>query len=231
MPTITRVRQVELGVADVGQALAFYRDALGLAAVAIAPSGAVTLPVGKSAIVLQPAQEDRGVTRVCFDAEGGPAELQGLPADEHFGLPIAIAAPTEPLPAAPGPVECLDHLVISSGDSAKVAAHFRDVLGLEIKRTFARPGTGNHLEFGKLVDVVLEFAGPPEPREGEVKAAFWGIVFTVNDIDAVVATCRAAGYETTDPRPAVQPGAKIAAVKRGTGGVPFALIQYNAIAA
>jgi catechol 2,3-dioxygenase-like lactoylglutathione lyase family enzyme len=230
MPTITRVRQVELGVADLGQALAFYRDTLGLSVAATAsPAESVILPVGKSAIVLHPADEDRGVTRVCFDAEGGPAELETLSAADHFGLPIAIAAPEEPLPAGPSQVECLDHLVISSGDSAKVAAHFRDALGLEIKRTFARPGTGNHLEFGKLVDVVLEFAGPPEPREGEVKAAFWGIVFTVNDIDAVVATCRAAGYETTDPRPAVQPGAKIAAVKRGTGGVPFALIQYNAM--
>ena len=35
---------------------------------------------------------------------------------------------------------------------------------------------------------------------------------------------------TGDPHPAVQPGAKIASVKAGTGGVPFAFIQYNAIA-
>jgi predicted enzyme related to lactoylglutathione lyase len=92
-----------------------------------------------------------------------------------------------------------------------------------------RPGTNAHLEFAKLVDVVLEFGGPPEPKAGPLEARIWGMVFTVADIDATVARLRENGYPVTEPKPAVQPGARIAMVKEGTGGVPFALIQYNAL--
>jgi catechol 2,3-dioxygenase-like lactoylglutathione lyase family enzyme len=233
MTRIERVRHIALAVADVDAVLRFYRDTLGLSPVSDADVDGrreVLLPAGKSALLLREREEDGGIEEVCFDTAGGPPVPAPLPREEHLGLPISLVATCPPGASPGGQVECIDHLVISSGNSAVVAAHFRDKLGLEIKRTMARPGTGNHLEFGKLVDVVLEFAGPPEPRPGEVKAAFWGIVFTVKDIALVVAACRAAGYETTDPRPAVQPGAMIAAVKHGTGGVPFALIQYNAIA-
>ena len=124
----------------------------------------------------------------------------------------------------------IDHIVISSNDSAATAKLFSDNLGLEIRRTMSRPGTGAHLEFAKLKEVVLEFAGPATVQAyDEVKAKLSGFVLAVADIQAAVASLRAAGYETTDPRAAVQPGAVISAVKSGTHGVPFALIQYNAL--
>jgi predicted enzyme related to lactoylglutathione lyase len=124
----------------------------------------------------------------------------------------------------------IDHIVISSNDSAATAQLFADNLGIEIRRTMSRPGTRAHLEFAKLQEVVLEFAGPGEVQPyDEVKARLWGIVFAVEEIDAAVAHLRALGHTVTDPGPAVQPGAKIATVKDGTSGVPFALIQYNAI--
>jgi predicted enzyme related to lactoylglutathione lyase len=93
-----------------------------------------------------------------------------------------------------------------------------------------RPGTSAQLAFAKLQEVVLEFAGPPEVTPGEeVKAKLWGMVLAVEDIEAAVASLREKGYTVSDPSKAVQPGAKIAAVKGGTSGVPFAVIQYNAI--
>ena len=123
----------------------------------------------------------------------------------------------------------IDHVVISSNHSAKTAELFSKTYDIEIKRTMSRPGTGAHMEFAKLDEVVLEFAGPGEPPEGEdPRARLSGFVFAVDDIDAAVKTIREAGYEVTEPKPAVQPGAKIAAVKSGTNGVPFALIQYGA---
>lgn len=123
----------------------------------------------------------------------------------------------------------IDHIVISSNDSAATADLFARNLGIEIKRKMARPGTGAHLEFAKLGEVVLEFGGPPQPKPGEeVQARIWGFVLAVADLTKAVESLRAAGYETSEPRPAVQPGAVIAAVKGGTHGVPFALIQYNA---
>lgn len=124
----------------------------------------------------------------------------------------------------------IDHIVISSNDSATVAQTFADNLGIEIKRKMIRPGTNAQLAFAKLQEVILEFAGPPEVKPGEeVKARLWGMVLAVEDIEAAVSDLRGKGYTVTDPSKAVQPGAKIATVKGGTSGVPFALIQYNAI--
>jgi hypothetical protein len=124
----------------------------------------------------------------------------------------------------------IDHIVIASNDSAATAKHFSETFDFPIKRTFARPGTGAHMEFAKLDEVVLEFAGPGtvQPYD-EVKARMGGFVVAVEDIEKAVAAVRAAGFPCGDPHPAVQPGAKIAGVKSGTGGVPFAFIQYNAL--
>ena len=44
-----------------------------------------------------------------------------------------------------------------------------------------------------------------------------------------MADLRGKGYEVSEPSKAVQPGAKIATIKGGTSGVPFAVIQYNAL--
>jgi len=124
----------------------------------------------------------------------------------------------------------IDHIVISSNNSGATAQLFADNLGIEIKRKMIRPGTSAQLAFAKLQEVVLEFAGPPEPKlHEEVKARIWGLVLAVEDIDAAVSTLRDQGYTVTDPSKAVQPGAKIATVKGGTSGVPFAVIQYNAL--
>lgn len=126
----------------------------------------------------------------------------------------------------------VDHIVIASNDSAATAKHFSETFGFEIKRTMSRPGTRAHMEFAKLQEVVLEFAGPGEVQPyDEVRARLGGFVLAVEDIEQAVAVVREAGFPCGDPHPAVQPGAKIASVKAGTGGVPFAFIQYNAIPA
>ncbi|MCZ2111658.1 MAG: VOC family protein [Dehalococcoidia bacterium] len=124
----------------------------------------------------------------------------------------------------------IDHIVVASNDSAATAKVFSEHLGIEIKRVMSRPGTGAHLEFAKLGEIVLEFAGPREPKDGEEpKARLGGFVLAVEDIDAAVAELRAKGVDVGDPHPAVQPGAKLAGIRSGTNGVPLAMIQYNAL--
>ncbi len=124
----------------------------------------------------------------------------------------------------------IDHIVLSSNDSAATAKLFADNFGIEIKRTMSRPGTRAHLEFAKLQEVILEFAGPGEVQPyDEVKARLSGFVLAVPDIDLAVSELRSKGVDVGDPHPAVQPGAKFAAIKSGTNGVPLALIQYNAL--
>jgi catechol 2,3-dioxygenase-like lactoylglutathione lyase family enzyme len=233
-PPLRRVRHIAIAC-PVEPALRFYRDALGLSVVADGPDASgrrsVTLPVGLSAILLVDDSDERGIDHLAFDVEDEDVPRSGQPLDaaSHLGLRLSLYPAITPPPAPEGRVKNIDHVVIASGDSAKVAAHFRDALGLEIKRTMTRPGTNAHLEFGKLYDVTIEFVGPPEPRPGPLTAAAWGIVFTVDDIDFVADALRSAGYPVDEPRTAVQPGAKIAGVKTGSGGVPLALIQYNAL--
>lgn len=124
----------------------------------------------------------------------------------------------------------IDHIVIGSNDSAATAKLFSETYGIEIKRVMSRPGTGAHLEFAKLQEVILEFAGPGTPaQDGPVQASLRGFVFAVEDIDAAVAALRAHGCTVEDPHRAVQPGAKLAGIKDGTHGVPLAIIQYNAL--
>ncbi len=235
MTTINRVRHVAVAVASIEGTLSLYRDLFGLPIVADDRDGegrrTVTLPAGLSALLLVETGADGGIDHVAFDCEdaGTPRAGTMLDTRDHLGLRIALYPTMAPPPAPAGPVECIDHLVIGSGNSGAVADHFAANLGLEIKRKMIRPGTSAQLAFGKLHDVVLEFAGPPGPKDGPVEAKFWGLVLTVKDIDAVVASIRAAGYDCSDTRPAVQPGAKIATVKANTGGVPLAIIQYNAI--
>ena len=119
---------------------------------------------------------------------------------------------------------------VNVNDSGTVAQTFADNLGIEIKRKMIRPGTSAQLAFAKLQEVIIEFAGPPEVKPGEeVRAKLWGMVLAVDDIERAVAELRDKGYTVSDPSQAVQPGEKIAAVKGGTSGVPFAVIQYNAL--
>lgn len=244
---LTRVDHIAIAVTDPEPPLRFYRDVLGLAAYEVDTglfegSRTTVVPVGQSAIALVEAQNvepygsfvrehGEGIHHVAFETDV-QGEARGiLPREDTLGAGVATVGPDEALryPSAPGlGVENIDHVVVASGDSATVAAHFRDALGLEIKRTMTRPGTGAHLEFAKLVDVIIEFAGPPEPRPGPVQAKYFGIVFTVGDIAGAVERVREAGIRCDDPKEAVQPGALIAGVKESTGGVPFAFIQYNA---
>lgn len=246
---ITRVDHIGIAVRDAEAPRRFYSGVLGLpVSTAESAFGPVdVIPVGKSAVGLfhasdSPAIEEwvaangEGIHHLCFETDAKPEHsLEMLPADEHFGLGLAFAGTLSGLSSdeqvvADGLVTNIDHVVISSGDSAAVANHFRDKLEIEIKRTMTRPGTGAHLEFAKLVDVILEFAGPGEARPGPVQAKYFGIVFCVTDIHEAVKRTREAGIRCDDPKTAIQPGALIAGVKESTGGVPFAFIQYNATA-
>ena len=162
------------------------------------------------------------------------AELPGIgetelldPTDAHGVLLGIISAADEPGPAHPV-VASIDHVVIVSNDAAATAARFSELLGSEIRLRMTRPGAKRHLEFMKIGQVSLEFAGPAEPADGPFAARLWGLVLTVHDLPSAVEAIRDSGFEITDPTPAVQPGAMISTVKDGTCGIALALIQYHA---
>lgn len=181
----------------------------------------------------------KGIALIDQAPRAGLAGMIGFlhPKSNH-GVLVEFATPPagqhhEPAPPAGGVgATHVDHIVIGSNDAAATAKLFTDNYGIEIKRVMSRPGTGAHMEFAKLREVILEFAGPGEPKaEDGVKANLSGVVLAVKDMDQAVAAIRAAGYEAEDPHPAVQPGAVFASVTKGSHGMPFGLIQYNATGA
>jgi len=231
---LIRVAEVSIVVRDLDAALRFYRDLLELP-VLREGDGHVALAAGQVPVVFrEPASVAPGepagvISELAFEAEG----LDGREEDtlDVQGATVRLVAPGRIAPVPPDRtsphVKNIDHIVIASGDSGSTAAAFESTINLEIKRKMIRPGTNAQLAFAKLGEVILEFAGPPEPRPGPVTARYWGMVFNVRDLDGLVERVREAGLPCTDPKPAVQPGARIATVKDGTGGVPIALIEYG----
>lgn len=82
-------------------------------------------------------------------------------------------------------------------------------------------GGGLRQSFFVVGDALLELVGPAAP-EGDGPAAFWGLVAAVADLDAA---CAALGDLIAPPRDAVQPGRRIAVVRREAGlGTALALM-------
>lgn len=235
--TLTRVAEVSVVLRDLEEAARFYRDILRLPVLDERPDE-LLLGCGLSSVRLSRAttpeleawlaeRGEGGIHHLVFETDDPAATGALLPSDEHLGLGVALLPPSgEPTDHRTDDVLNIDHIVISSNNSGACARHFEEKLGLEIKRRMIRPGTDAQLAFGKLHDIVLEFAGPPQPRSGELLAKYWGMVFCVWGIEEVLERVKAAGLPVSDIRPAVQPGARIAPVKGGTGGVPTAFIQY-----
>ena len=145
------------------------------------------------------------------------------------GVPIEFAAGGNELvwghgggaggPAAhPNGVTEIDHVVVLAPDlEKKIAALEQD--GIELRRIReGETGMGKYRQaffrVGRPVLEVVEADGPER---------FWGITFTVADIDAAAAML---GEKLGSVKDAVQPGRRIATVRREAGlGLPVALIS------
>jgi hypothetical protein len=70
-------------------------------------------------------------------------------------------------------------------------------------------------------DVIVELFGPAKPA-GDGPATFWDLAYTVADLDATV---RRLGGAVGLARAAVQPGRRIASLRRGVLAVPTAFMS------
>jgi len=233
---LKRVAELVIVVSDLDAARKFYCDVLELPVIRELRDS-VQLAAGRVQLTLldvthlppdSPADRIDSLTFETHDDLDGSQQqcfdIQG--AEVSVAVP-GVVPPVSPLLPSPW-VRNIDHIVVASGDSGNTAAAFEAKLGLEIKRTMIRPGTNAQLAFMKLGEVIIEFAGPPTPQDGPITARYWGIVFNVRNLDAVLARAREAGLPTGEPKAAVQPGARIVSIKDGTGGVPVAFIEYAA---
>ena len=131
--------------------------------------------------------------------------------------------------AHPNGVATIDHVVIVTPALDRTVAVLR-AAGLDLRRIREEPTPAGapRQAFFRLGDVILEVVQAPDDaieRSGgsDGPAFFWGLAFVASDLDATVAHL---GEHATPPRPAVQPGRRIATVRRSAGlSVPVALMS------
>jgi len=130
-------------------------------------------------------------------------------------------------PAHPNGVTTLDHVVaISSHLDATVTALCGAGLDLRRIREEPTPAGAPRQAFFRLGGVILEVVQAPreaiERTGGDRSAFFWGLAFVTPDLDATVASL---GERAGDVRAAVQPGRRIATLRRSAGlAIPVALM-------
>ena len=145
-----------------------------------------------------------------------PMGIDGIPTEADD------KPPAPPATHANG-VTALDHVVVTTPDLGRTVAALEaaglralreretDAGGRPMRQVFLRPG-----------EAIIELVGPPEPTGGG-KARFFGLAFTVADLDA---TAGLLGGLLGAVKEAVQPGRRIATVRADAGlGVPVAFMS------
>jgi hypothetical protein len=176
--------------------------------------------VGETRIRLAPGDGAKGLVSW---------SLRELASDELDGL--ATSRSDRPLPAEqvahPNGVTALDHVVAISSDLDRTVAALRGA-GLDLRRIREQPTPAGapRQAFFRLGEPILEVVQAPaeaiERTGGDRPAFFWGLAFVAPEIEATVA---ALGDRVSEVRDAVQPGRRIAILRRSAGlSLPVALI-------
>lgn len=153
--------------------------------------------------------------------EVGETELDGLPTTRSDRQ-----APSE-RPAHPSGITALDHVVAITPALERTVAVLQGA-GLDLRRIREEPtpaGAPRQAFFrlgSTILEVVQEPAEATERAGGDRPAFFWGLAFIAADLDATVAGL---GDRVSEIRPAVQPGRRIATLRRSAGlTLPVALM-------
>jgi hypothetical protein len=155
--------------------------------------------------------------------------LRGIESTELEGLATARSErpPPDERPAHPNGIAELDHVVAIAPDLERTVAALRDA-GLDLRRIREEPTPAGapRQAFFRLGATVLEVVQEPvaatERAGGDRPAFFWGLAFVAADLEATVAGL---GDRVGEIREAVQPGRRIATLRRSAGlAVPVALM-------
>jgi len=140
-------------------------------------------------------------------------EVEGLSGSEPDGLPLVAAENwtegTVPRPACGGCPVQLDHVVVFTDSLARTTAAL-EAVGLDLRRRRDPPEAPMPQAFFNLSTTILE-VGETDRASG---ASFWGLTLAVSDLDAMAERL---GPLLGAPRDAVQPGRRIATVRREAG--------------
>ncbi|MEI8391636.1 MAG: hypothetical protein WCG40_03970 [Actinomycetes bacterium] len=140
------------------------------------------------------------------------------------GVPTKVVDAPHPKPEWENSLEVLsiDHIVITTGSLDRTCGEIAESMHLPLKR-IREAGHGMRQGFHRAGPIILEILERPDLAR-ETSAAIWGLVFVVADLDATVSWL--GPDAVSEPRPAVQPGRRIASVKKEVGlGLPVALMS------
>lgn len=159
--------------------------------------------------------------------------LRGIESGDLDGLPttIATAPPAAPAGEHPNGAVAIDHVVAMTPALDRTVAALQ-AAGLDLRRIReeATPAGAPRQAFFRLGEVILEVVQePPEAVQrgggAERPARLWGLAVQVADIDA---SAERLGEKVGEVRPAVQPGRRIATVRRSAGlAIPVALMSLE----
>jgi hypothetical protein len=176
-----------------------------------------------------------GSVRFRFDETAGgrgivACTMRDLAVEEPDGLPIHRSdSPVRDIRSDPHPNGAIgfDHLVAFCSSLDRTVPALTDA-GLDFRRLREEPTPGGapRQAFFRLADVILELVETPpgshEERNPHAASRFWGLAFSVVDLDA---SAESLGERLGEPRDAVQPGRRIATVRREAGlGTAVALM-------
>jgi hypothetical protein len=152
------------------------------------------------------------------EVEGG--ELDGLPTAR------SDRPPPERAPAHPNGIAAVDHVVAFTPALDRTVAVL-EAAGLDLRRVReeSTPAGAPRQAFFRVGAAILEVVQqPPQAIEdADGPAFFWGLALVAPDLDATVATL---GERVGEARAAVQPGRRIATLRRSAGlSVPVALMS------
>lgn len=157
--------------------------------------------------------------------------LRGLSGGELDGLATTLSqsAPPDPGPAHANGIASIDHIVVMTADLDR-SVRALATAGLDLRRVREQPTPAGapRQAFFRLGQEILEVVQEPEQVIAEHggrnrPARLWGLALLAPDLDRTVA---ALSPRVGAVRDAVQPGRRIATVKRSAGlAVPVALMS------
>ncbi len=176
--------------------------------------------IGSTPLTLAGADAGRRIVRWVLD---------GATSTELDGLPTEVGKPSgaQQEPPHPNGVVRMDHVVAFSPDLERTVAAL-EAAGLDLRRVRegTTPAGAQRQAFFRLGESILEVVehppGTPAAADRDAPAGFYGLALGVVDLDVAA---RRLGPLLGEPRDAVQPGRRIATVRREAGlGLPVALI-------
>jgi hypothetical protein len=145
--------------------------------------------------------------------------LRGVEASALDGLATAPSErpPPDAIPAHPNGITAVDHVVAFTPALDRTVAVLEGA-GLDLRRIREEPtpaGAPRQAFFRLGAEILEVVQQPPEAIEdADGPAFFWGLALLAPDLDATVAQL---GEQVSEARAAIQPGRRIATLRRSAG--------------